>query len=479
MTDDMEERLRAALRDRAGVPIPVGDPVVSVHARMRRRTHRRGLAVACTAAVCVAGIAITATALTGNNTPSRPIAPALDSSNPPARPSPSPSPSPNRPITSAEATAPVISLPASPATPVPRITLPPNVSSLTLPRGYDFYGLSAGTAQLVADGSVPVPSSAVPTLCAAVSVEGDPLAVHGVTMTNCEDPASAGEEVAAVITEKSDSHSASGVTGTIAIAYHDAATDSYTVGPVVMKYTSASDSRPVSVYGGGSLWIYDLDTTNGPEAIQISATTGQVEEVVRTPAFSRPILAANADGLWVGNSIEGSVLAGTVFRVAPDSHVVSTVVSSPDDAVDWLVADAGHVWAAIRPATAGGALSVWRFDGPNATVALHTPEPTLQEGPNFVVGNEQDGLWLTTSDPPIGDYPSPTDNQHLDVVKLDPNTGKPTVEAQLPPLDTLDAESQTALGQAALFAGHYYLLQSPSVGGYTGFTQLLEVTPLP
>ena len=112
-------------------------------------------------------------------------------------------------------------------------------------------------------------------------------------------------------------------------------------------------------------------------------------------------------------------------------------------------------------------------------MAFHTPEPTLQEGPNFVVGNEHDGLWLTTSDPPIGDYPSPTDNKHLDVVTLDADTGKPTVEAQLPPLATLDAQSQTAQGQAALFADRYFLLQSPSVGGYTGFTQLLEVAPLP
>jgi len=48
----------------------------------------------------------------------------------------------------------------------------------------------------------------------------------------------------------------------------------------------------------------------------------------------------------------------------------------------------------------------------------------------------------------------------------------------LPPLDQLAAESQTLEGQAAFFGGSYFLLQSPSVGGYTGFTQLLRVTPL-
>jgi hypothetical protein len=154
------------------------------------------------------------------------------------------------------------------------------------------------------------------------------------------------------------------------------------------------------------------------------------------------------------------------------------VVSSATDAVDWMIADSGHLWAGIRPA-GGSLLSLWRFDGPKATVAFHTPEPGLEAGPNSVVGDEQDSLWLTTPDPPFGDTPKPTDNQHLDVVKLDPDTGKPTVEATLPPLDQLAAESQTGAGQAAFFDGSYFLLQSPSVGGYTGFTQLLRVTPLP
>jgi hypothetical protein len=493
MTDDMEERLRNALGHRAGVPIGAGDPVVSVQARMRRRTRRRGLTVASAAAVCVAGIAIAATALAGNGPATPPIGPAVSSSNPAAQLSPPsvtppqsatplPSATPRQSagaVASAEATAPVISLPAAPATPIAAKPLPPNVASLTLPTGYQFYGLIADSTQLVAAAGIPLPSADVIPLCAAVSISGDPPAAHDITMSHCDDPVTTGEQVTMVVTEKTDARSDSGVSGTIAISHRNSPATGFTIGPVVMKYTSASDTTPVTAYGGGSLWIYDLDTNNGPEAIQVSATSGQVEDVVRTPAFSRPILAANADGLWLGNSIEGSVLPGTLFHVAPGSHVVSTVVSSRNDAVDWLVADQGHVWAAIRPATAIGVLSVWRFDGPDATVAFRTPEPSLQEGPNFVVGDEQDGLWLTTSDPPIGEYPAPTDNQHLDVVKLDPDTGKPNVEAALPPLDTLDAYSQTALLQAALFAGNYFLFQSPAVGGGTGFTQLLEVTPLP
>jgi hypothetical protein len=478
MTDDMEERLREALRDRARVPVTAGDPVVGVQARMRRRTYRRGLAVASTAAICVAGIATAATALTGNNTSSRPIGPTISSSNPPSQPSQTPTKSARSPVKSAEASAPAPPFSVPVTTPIPAASLPSNVLSLELPSGNEFSNLTTDSGQLQVTGTIPIPSTTLPAHCVALSISGNPPAVGGSYASNCVDPASVGEQVTLVVTEKPDAKSDSGVSGTIAISHRDSASGGFTIGPVIMKYTSGSDTRPVSVYGGGSLWIYDLSTSNGPEAIQISATTGQVEDVVRTPALSRPIIAANSDGLWLGNSIEGSIVAGTVFHVASGSHVVTTVVASPNDAVDWMVADDGHVWAGIRPNNST-LLSLWRFDGPKASVAFRVTEPSLEAGSNFVVGNEQDGLWLTTPDPPFGETEAPLDNKHLDVVKLDANTGKPTVEAQLPPLDTLDAELQTAQGQAAFSEGRYFLLQSPSVGGYTGFTQLLEVTPLP
>jgi len=489
MTDDMEERLREVFRHRAEVPAAAGDPVASVRDRMRRRTRRRGVALASTAALCVAGIAIAASALAGTEAGSRPAGPAVTSagSSPAPRPHtpqlslPAPASAPASSSTTGTAVAPFSNPPAS---------LPSNVSSLMLPTGYSFGSLVNDSGQLlVVGGALSTPATAgAPPACASAQISSNPFAVGAPATTinlvvqttnSCTDPASIGQQVRMVDTETTDPQSTSGVSGTIAIAHHNSTTNIDAVGPVVMRYDVASDTRTVSAYGGASLWIYDIDTKNGPEVLQVSATSGQVEDVVRTPAFSRPIIAANSDGLWLGNSIEGGLMSGTVFHVAPGSHTVTTVVSSPNDAVDWLVADDGHVWAGIRPSSVGGVLSVWRFDGPKATVAFDTPAPSLQAGLNSVVGDEQDGLWLTTSDPPIGDYPKPTDNEHLDVVRLDPDTGKPTVEAVLLPLDLLPADSQTAAGQAALSDGNYFLLQAPSVGGYTGFTQLLRVTPLP
>src|SRR6185437_5793161 len=461
---DMEDRLREVLHDRAGVPVAAGDPVVAVQERMRRRVRRRGIAVGSTAALCVAGIAIAATALAGNDTSSRPIGPAVSSSNPaPSPPTVTPTTTPPASLSPA-ASSPVVSSPPSsvasavvaPSSSPPTETLPPNVSSLTLPTAYTFFGLSTDSGPLLLTGAVASTDPNAP--CTRTPLDAATLTLGAVTTGSCDDPASSGERVAIDVINPDGGSLA--FTTSIAITVTDQKTGTRRTGPVIMRISEASDTHPVVAYGGGSLWVYDVDTSNGPEAIQVSATTGQVEDVVRTPELYRPIMAANGDGLWLGNSIEGSPVAGTLFHVAPLSHSVTTVVPIPNDAVDWMVADAGQFWAAIRP-NSSVLLTLWRFDGPKATVAFRTPEPSLEAGTNFVVGDEQDGLWLTTPDPPFGDTPAPTDNQHLDVVRLDPNTGKPTVEAQLPPLDQLAAEMQTIAGQAAFFANDYFLLQSP------------------
>jgi hypothetical protein len=475
MPDGMEEQLRAVLRQRASVPSASGDPVAAVQHRMRTRVRRRGIAIASTAAICVAGIAIGATALAGNDTATQPTGPAVSSS------SPAPTTRPHTPrlslpaLPSAPASSPIASAAVSPG---PSTTpLPSNVSSLTLPTADTFFGLDTNSGPLSLNGAVASTDPNAP--CIRTPVDPGTLTLGAVTTGACGDPALSGERVAIDVMNPDGGSVA--FTTSIAITVTDPKTGVPKTGPVIMRISEASDTNPVVAYGGGSLWIYDVDTSNGPEAIQVSATSGQVQDVVRTPQLYRPIMVANGEGLWLGNSIEGSPVAGTLFHVAPGSHMVTSVVPSPNDAVDWMVADSGHVWAAIRP-NSSTLLTLWRFDGAKATVAFRTPEPSLEAGTNFVVGDQQDGLWLTAPDPPFGDTPSPTDNQHLDVVRLDPNTGKPTVEAQLPPLDQLAAEMQTIAGQAAFFAGNYFLLQqlqSPSESGYERFTQLLRITPLP
>jgi hypothetical protein len=482
MTDDMEERLREALRDRAGVPTVIGDPVSSVRARMHRRSRRRGLAVASTAAVCVAGIAIAATALAGNDTSSRPIGPAVSSSNPPVVTTATPSATAP---TSPPATSPTASSPPSSATPAlvapssspPSGVLPPNVSALALPSSYTFFGLSADAGPLVLTGGVTSTDENAP--CVRMPVDGASLSIGAATTSSCNSPASSGHTVAISVTNP-DAGS-NDYASSIAVSRLDPATGALITGPTLMRFNDASDTHVVTAYGGGSLWIYAVDTSNGAQAIEVSATSGQVQDVVTTPLLVRPIVLANSEGLWLGNSVDGMLgrsVAGTLFHISPSSQVVKPVLSS-DEVVDWLVADSTHVWAGIRP-IGESLLSLWRFDGGNADVAFHVTEPSLQAlGPNDVVGDEQDGVWVTTPDPPIGDAPSAPARQYLAVIKLNADNGKATIEAVLPATADLANSGGTEAGTAAFSEGKYFLLQSPSVGGYTGFTQLLRVTPQP
>ena len=337
MTDDMEDRLRTVLRDRAGIPVAAGDPVVGVRDRMLRRSRRRGIAVGSTAALCVAGIAIAAAALAGNDTSSRPIGPAVISSNPPRTtpPSPTSAPSPSAP-SSAVASAP----PSAPATPVvvapsssaPTETLPSNVSSLPLPSG-TFDGLSTGSSQLFVTGAGGSPSNSE---CVQAPINTGGPGLGGITAASCDGPPWPGDRAWAVV---GNPYGAGDFATTVAIRRVSTTTGAITTGPIVMRFNEASDTHIATAEGGGSLWIYDVDTTNGPEALQVSETTGQVDDVVRTPQLYRPIMVANGDGLWLGNSNQGSPVDGTVFHVAAGSSTVTTVVSSATDAVDWMLAE--------------------------------------------------------------------------------------------------------------------------------------------
>ena len=297
MTDDMEDRLRKALRDRAGIPVAAGDPVVGVQDRMRRRSRRRGIAVGSTAALCVAGIAIAATALAGNDTSSRPMGPAVISSNPPVvatvTPSATPSTSPrvSSPIASSppSSAASAVVAPASSASTTP---LPLNVSSLSLPAAYTFFGLSTDAGPLLLTGAVTSTDQSAP--CVRTLVDASALTLGAMTTGACDNPELSGEHVAIDVINPDGGSTA--FTTSIAITVTDPKTGTPKTGPVVMRISEASDTNPVVAYGGTSLWIYDVDTSNGPEAIQVSATPGKLRMWSALPSCIGPSWSRTAMG---------------------------------------------------------------------------------------------------------------------------------------------------------------------------------------
>jgi hypothetical protein len=458
MSDHTEDRLRAVLRDRAQIPSASGDPVALVEARMRQRFRRRSLEVAAAAAIGVSAIAVGASALGNSRTPVRPAAPSV-------------APSPLSSSSSASPTMPPSPTPS--ASVPPAVVTAPNVASVALPPGYWFENLTTASGSLVVTGTTESTDANAPCVSAPLSTAS--LSIGVVSTSSCSDPAALGQPVAAVVTRRVVAGSD---TGFIAIARTDPATGSTTTGPVVMTYSPASDTQPVMAYGGGSLWIYDVDTTNGPEAVEVSATTGAVQDIVRTPQLYEPIIAANNDGLWLGNSIRGAGTGATLFHIAPGSHTVNTVVSGSSTAVDWLRADEGHVWAGIRP-TGGFEETMWRFDGAQATVAFHAAEPRLPAATSTVVGSEKDGLWAAVPYPAFGATLSPDANKELDVLRIDPDTGQAIVEAQLPALPQLAAQTGASPGSIAFYLGACFVLEPPfQQGGYLGYSSVARITPL-
>jgi hypothetical protein len=240
-----------------------------------------------------------------------------------------------------------------------------------------------------------------------------------------------------------------------------------------MTYDHGSTSNPMTALGGGWLWIYDVATTNGPEVLQVSASSGQVVDTVAMPTLYRPIMAANDDGLWLGPFITGGGPA-TLYRVGSRSHT-ATVVVSGRDSVCWLLGSGHHLWAGIGPTCIQQTIT--RFDGTDLKPAFEVADRGYE--PGSVVGNEIDGLWTMQWMPPLGTTIPPPSPRPQDIVRIDPDSGAESIIARLPPVAfPISPPSNAGLadGQAVLSDGSLYLLEPPlRQGGYNGYSSLVRV----
>jgi hypothetical protein len=217
--------------------------------------------------------------------------------------------------------------------------------------------------------------------CAAADVDPTTLRVLSVVHGSCGDPALFDQRVIPIVYSPTPrNHPGWGVNALdIRIATVDrAAPLGYRVGPVIVTYPDASDTRAEIIVGDGSLWIYA--PTLNPEAqigelLRVSLSTGRVVDHWQMPSIDRALLAVNADGLWLAPSNESGfpehasrsqiVADGSLSRVAPGLRTPSQVFDLGGNGARWLVANAQNVWIdAGRPA---GTTRLWGFNGPNAT----------------------------------------------------------------------------------------------------------------
>jgi hypothetical protein len=318
-------------------------------------------------------------------------------------------------------------------------------------------------------------------------VNPESLAISAGSEASCNDPAVDGDTVGVVNAYVPDTNNA-----TISIAHLDPETGKTSVGPVVMTYGSYSDTRPVTASGDGWLWIYDDSTiVDGSETVnesnpgtaellQVSASSGQVVNTVTMPVLYRPLMAADNNGLWIANSIEGGQCSGcsppdALYYVAPGSD--KAVVAIPDSTliVCWLFGSGDHLWAGIGHDESGCSReAIWRLDGSDFQPVFNVPDQGFD--PNTVVGDEEDGLWTMQWSPlPTGSSDTPSPQK---IVEINPDTGAETVVATLPALDVpLTGEySGLVQGQAAVLDGSLYLLEPPyEYNGYLGYSTLVRV----
>lgn len=343
-----------------------------------------------------------------------------------------------------------------PASPAP-ISHPPGVA---LPSSGLFTQISVGPTGLLLSGEAPATAQSLEPSCVAGAVNPATLSVGPLQTGSCGDPLLYGRTVEAVNTPVAQSNNA-----TISINTADPVTGQVSNGPVVMTYTSLSDTRPVMAYGTQWLWIYDVKTTNGPELLQVSAQSGAVIRSLPMPALYRPLLAADDGGLWIGNSVRGTP-ATALSYVSVGSSAPTTVVADTDLPVCWITAAGSTAWVGLgTPHSGCASQTIERFADGDRTPIFSIP----QAGSSLtVIGNEADGLWTTR-------WSASSPNQQQ-IIRIDPDSGVETVVATLPSPSVPSYEQWLSVGQAVYFKGSVYLLEPPyRVNGYLGYSTIVKV----
>jgi hypothetical protein len=147
------------------------------------------------------------------------------------------------------------------------------------------------------------------------------------------------------------------------------------IGRTSFVFGDYSDTKPVWTYGEGSLWVYDVATTRGALLLRLDARSDRLIRTVRMPKIYRPVLAADADGLWLGIGTSGGA---PVSGPAPIYHVAprgggAVIVHREGRGALWLLAR-GHVLFAelVSGSTRD---RIWRFDGAAAKPKLLVAKP--------------------------------------------------------------------------------------------------------
>jgi len=264
--------------------------------------------------------------------------------------------------------------------------------------------------------------------CYSASVDPSSLVLGDERAGSCADPALEGRQVLPVFAIDKDLPARTGgPSAVVRIAHVVPHSPGYTLGHVVMTFPALAwgDSAPTWIYGGGDLWLYEWDNPGGVDLMRISATTGDVLQRVRAPKVWHPVLAYNAEGLWIAASGQTSSPM-PLYLFAPGATQASAVFHFAGDGfAKWIVGSGDALWLNAQPRPVRDVGVVWMLRGPEAKPVWHVPESaslvqvfeTL--GGSGMVGDAADGLWAAP----------PTAYDEQQVVRIDPMSGALNIEA--------------------------------------------------
>jgi hypothetical protein len=290
------------------------------------------------------------------------------------------------------------------------------IASLTLPfGGVQWWTVAPVGHSLLVTGSPPTGR-----LCEFYVVKLGTFAGRGPYTRACNKPPVAPHAILPVVGSSRD-------------AFHVPVT---VAGKVVMHYEDASDTRPQYAWYGRSLWIYDVATSDGAEALRFDAHTGALLQRTAMPELYRPVMVANGDGLWLDPATNGGVIG---VNVAPVFHVAfgaakPVVVHRGGRAAMWMAASAHTVW--FEQISGRSTVTIWRIDGARVRLLTRPKKTGFQAA--YVGGH----LWELTCGA----------KEHL--LRIDPDTGASTPVGQFPrTANYCDASMTVANGDVFVLEG--------------------------
>lgn len=118
------------------------------------------------------------------------------------------------------------------------------------------------------------------------------------------------------------------------------------VSPVLLEYGDYSGgARPSFISEHKSLWIFDYATEHGAEVIRISTATGVILQRTEMSAISRPMIAVNELGFWMGQASNSLSPSGTKLGIwlAPIGASTGELLAATDWHVDSIVPSGSSV----------------------------------------------------------------------------------------------------------------------------------------